>query len=113
MKKPKKMPGPRARARARPAPATGYASGNKLFPTRPVKLKIPLPPGAGPFGEGFDVDPADSEALCRLRQIIDQEIGWASLEDEEAGDYESRLHQVATQLGNVGFVRISFGKEIR
>jgi len=105
MKKPKKMPGPRASTAA----ALGCASG-KLFPTRPVNLKIPMPPGAGPFGEGPDVDPADSEALSRLRSIIDQEIGWSSFEDEEAGDYEVRLREVAKALAFFGLERIVDGK---
>jgi len=64
--------------------------------TRPVKLKHPLPPGAGPFGA--DTDPEDSERLRRLRTIIDDQIGWDSFEDQEAGDYEARLQQVAKQL---------------
>jgi hypothetical protein len=75
-----------------------------------VKLKIPLPPRAGPFGDGPDVDPGDSEALCRLRQIIDREIGWASLEAEEAGDYEARLRQIAHTLAFCGVVRFVDGK---
>lgn len=72
-------------------------------PTREVRLKYPMPAGAGPFGS--DVDPKDSESLRRLREIIDSEIGWASPEDEEAGDYEIRLKQVARELGALRDVR--------
>jgi len=110
MAKPKsKMPGPRAST----APALARVSGKEFPTTRAVNLKIPMPPGGGPFGEGPDTDPGDSKALSRLRSIIDDKIGWASLKEEEDGDYEARLHQVATQLGNEGFVRFSFGKVIR
>jgi hypothetical protein len=56
----------------------------------------PLPAAAGPFGP--DVDPGDSERLQRLREIIDTEIGWANQADEEGGDYERRLHEVALEL---------------
>ncbi len=94
-------------------PVVRSDSGAKRFPMRrPVNLKIPMRP-ADPFGFGDDADPEDSERLRRLRSIIDEELGWVTLADEEAGDYEARLHQVATQLGNVGFVRFSFGKVIR
>lgn len=64
--------------------------------TRAVRLKHPMPAGAGPFDH--DVDPKDSDSLRRLRQIIDTELGWASTEDEEAGDYEARLREVAAEL---------------
>lgn len=101
----KKMPGPRASTAAALARSSG-----KPFATRPVNLKIPLPPGAGPFGEGPDVDPGDSVALSRLRSIIDREIGWASREDEEDGDYEARLMDVAVILRQLRFVRWSHGK---
>jgi hypothetical protein len=64
--------------------------------TRPVRLKYPMPANAGPFAG--DTDPEDSERLRRLREIIDTEIGWANQADEEAGDYEARLHEVALEL---------------
>lgn len=64
--------------------------------TRPVRLKHPPPPGAGPFAQ--DLDPEDSERLRRLRSLIDSELGWASQDDEEAGDYEARLIEVAAEL---------------
>lgn len=64
--------------------------------TRPVRLKYPLPAGAGPFDA--DIDPKDSESLRRLREIIDSELGWATSEDEERGDYEARLREVAEEL---------------
>jgi hypothetical protein len=50
----------------------------------------------GPFAG--DTDPEDSDRLRRLREIIDTEIGWANQADEEAGDYEARLHEVALEL---------------
>jgi len=55
-----------------------------------------MPDNAGPFGG--DVDPADSDSLRRLREIIDTEIGWNSEDDEEGGDYERRLRDVAAEL---------------
>jgi hypothetical protein len=67
--------------------------------TRPVRLKHPMPESAGPFSH--DVDPGDSDSLRRLREIIDLELGWASPEDEEAGDYEGRLRQVALELARL------------
>ena len=63
---------------------------------RPVRLRIPQGDGAGPFGA--DVAPEDSARLAELREIIDTEIGWASEEDEEAGDYAARLREVAALL---------------
>jgi hypothetical protein len=64
--------------------------------TRPVHLRHPLPANAGPFAG--DADPGDSERLRRLREIIDTELGWANQADEEAGDYEARLREVAREL---------------
>jgi hypothetical protein len=69
----------------------------RVCPVQVLTFKAPaLPTDSGPFGS--DVDPGDSERLRRLREIIDTEIGWASPEDEEAGDYEARLREVAEEL---------------
>lgn len=100
MAQPRKMSGPRASTAAGLSKATG-----KLFPTRSVNLKSPLPPGTGPFWD--DVDPEDSERLRRLRNIIDEEIGWSSKADEEGGDYESRLREVGLLLTKLGVKRFS------
>lgn len=62
--------------------------------TREVKLRYPMPTDVG----GFGVDPEDSERLRRLRSIIDDDIGWASPEEEEIGNYEARLRQIAAEL---------------
>jgi hypothetical protein len=109
MKKPKRMPGPRAGTAA----ALARVSGKEFPTTRAVNLKLPMPPGGGPFGEGPDTDPGDSERLRRLRNIIDDKIGWACLKEEEDGDYEARLMDVAAILRQLRFVRWSHGKVLR
>ena len=109
-KKPARAHGPRAMPGPRASTAAALRAVGKEFPTREVNLKHPLPPGAGPFGEGPDTDPGDSEALMRLRNIIDDEIGWASPAEEEAGDYEGRLRQLARQLDLDWAVRWVKGK---
>jgi len=65
--------------------------------TRPVRLKRPLPPNAGPFGTD-QTDPGDTDRLFRLYAIIDDEIGWPNQEAEDGGDYEGRLREVAAEL---------------
>ena len=52
--------------------------------------------GGGGFG-GFGTDPKDSAALLELRQIIDDEIGWPTFEQEEIANYGDRLRALAMQ----------------
>jgi hypothetical protein len=57
--------------------------------------------GLGPddvVGCGFGIDPKDSAALLALRNAIDEELGWETQEEEEAGDYVARVRQVGAQL---------------
>lgn len=60
--------------------------------TRDEVIKRAL--GIGGLG-GFETDPRDSAALLELRQVIDDELGWESEEQEEEADYVGRVREVA------------------
>ncbi len=49
----------------------------------------------------FGVDPADSASLLALRQAVDDHLGWATLESEEAADYPARVHEVGAELATL------------
>lgn len=46
----------------------------------------------------FGVDREDSARLLELRQVIDDALGWETVEEEEAGDYVARVRQVGAKL---------------
>lgn len=75
-------------------------------PRRKVKLKYPIPPGAGPFGADGS-DPKDSERLSELRSIIDDKIGWDNELQRDRGDYAARLREVAELLDGFGVERVT------
>ena len=62
-------------------------------PTRPVVLKHP----EGDWSND-DVDPRDSESLRRLRNLIDDKLGWRDVEQQEGGDYEARIVEIGEAL---------------
>jgi hypothetical protein len=47
---------------------------------------------------GFGYEPDDSRRLAELRSAIDEELGWASDDEEIMGDYHARLKQVGQIL---------------
>lgn len=48
--------------------------------------------------EEIDTDPGDSDSLRRLRNLIDDKLGWRDFEQQERGNHEARLIEIATAL---------------
>ncbi len=59
--------------------------------------------GYPPFG----VLHTDSSELLRLRQAIDDHLGWRNAEERESGNYVTRVQQVGTMLS---FMRTQWGE---
>jgi hypothetical protein len=112
-----------------PAPANG-APLHGVAEFIPL-LNAPLPAGAVPSEVAFQVnevhrllhpeaedpdfgvDPEDSQRLLALYNAIDEHLGWASPESEEAGDYVARVAEVGNVVRNERAAIYELGRKVR